>query len=410
MATAGCSTAELRIVAFPRDANPYQELLYGAMRALGDEVSYAGERTRSRSLNLLLMPLELALLRLRGVRVFHLHWTFGFSFAGLGRRPGVLRLGRRWFGVVLAVARALGMRVVWTAHNVLPHDPVFDDDLAARRMLVAACDLVIAHSERTLAALADLGARPRRAAVIGVGPTAPAGTEAIGPPRPHDPRTVVFVGRVAAYKGVEDLLEALATLEVPLRCRIAGACADDALSGRLRAAAAALEGTVSLELGFVPDEALVAMLADADAVVLPFRRITTSSSVTLAFAAGRPAIVPDVPELDDVPREATFRHPPGVAGLADALRRVALCADEELRARAQAAREVSRSLSWPAIARATHEAMAAADGGACVNAGTCSLSSADPIRSIDRRPPPRRRPLNDPEAFRLLPDDREGAR
>jgi len=107
----------------------------------------------------------------------------------------------------------------------------------------------------------------------------------------------------------------------------------------------------------VQDDALIAMLADADAVVLPFRRITTSSSVTLAFAAGRPAIVPDVPELDDVPDGATFRYPQGVPGLTAALRRVALASDEELCARAQAAREASRSLSWPAIARETHDAL-----------------------------------------------------
>lgn len=370
MATAASSTAELpvfepgagrlRIVAFPRDQNPYQELLYAQMRALGDEVRYAGEATRSRSLNLLLAPLELALLRLRGFRVFHLHWTFGFSFPGLGSRPRARRLGRRWFGLVLRVVERLGMRLVWTAHNVLPHDPVFDDDLAARRALVAASDLVIAHSESTLAALADLGARPARAAVIGVGATAPAGTEAIGPPRPHEPRTIVFVGRVAAYKGVEDLMAALSALEVPIRCRIAGACPDRALRARLREAAAGLDGVASLELGFVEDEALIGMLADADAVVLPFRRITTSSSVTLAFAAGRPAIVPDVQELDEVPKEPTFRYPPGVAGLTDALRRVALASDEELCARAEAARDVSRSLSWTAIARATHDAIAPA--------------------------------------------------
>jgi glycosyltransferase involved in cell wall biosynthesis len=353
------------VVAFPRDRNPYQELLYAQMRALGDDVRYAGEATRSRSLNLLLAPLELVALRLRGFRVFHLHWTFGFSFSGLASLPGSRRLGRIWFSVVLRAVRALGMRLVWTAHNLLPHDPVFDDDVAARRMLVAASDLVIAHSEQTLGALADLGARPRRAAVIGVGPTAPAGIEAIGPPAPHAPRRVVFVGRVAAYKGVEDLMEALSALsalDVPIHCRIAGACADPELSAALRQAADGLDGTVSLELGFVEDEALIALLADTDAVVLPFRRVTTSSSVTLAFAAGRPAIVPDVPELQDLPGEPTFRYPPGVAGLTGALRAVALASDDELSERARAARAASRSRSWAAIARETHDALAARVG------------------------------------------------
>ena len=62
------------------------------------------------------------------------------------------------------------MRLVWTAHNVLPLAPVFADDLRARRRLVAACDLVIAHSKATLDQLADQGIVPRRSAIIPHGP------------------------------------------------------------------------------------------------------------------------------------------------------------------------------------------------------------------------------------------------
>ena len=106
----------MRIAAFPQDPNPYQELLYGEMRERGDVVRYVGELTPSHSLNLLVLPLELIALRLAGYRVFHLHWTFGFSFtAPIGRRAS-----RRWFGLVLWVIGALGYRLAWTAHNVLP--------------------------------------------------------------------------------------------------------------------------------------------------------------------------------------------------------------------------------------------------------------------------------------------------
>ena len=36
----------LKVVAFPRDANPYQENLYDGMRAGGARVRYAGESHR----------------------------------------------------------------------------------------------------------------------------------------------------------------------------------------------------------------------------------------------------------------------------------------------------------------------------------------------------------------------------
>ena len=48
-----------------------------------------------------------------------------------------------------------GRLVVVICHNVLPHDPVFDDDVRARRMLVDACDLVIVHAGHALDALAS---------------------------------------------------------------------------------------------------------------------------------------------------------------------------------------------------------------------------------------------------------------
>jgi hypothetical protein len=48
----------------------------------------------------------------------------------------------------------------------LPHEPTFTDDVAARRKLVDAADLVIAHSELTLQGLRKIGAEPKRSVII----------------------------------------------------------------------------------------------------------------------------------------------------------------------------------------------------------------------------------------------------
>lgn len=56
------------VLAFPRDPNPYLELLYGELRRRGADVAYIGRATSSQSLNALLLPAELALGRLRGAR------------------------------------------------------------------------------------------------------------------------------------------------------------------------------------------------------------------------------------------------------------------------------------------------------------------------------------------------------
>jgi glycosyltransferase involved in cell wall biosynthesis len=333
----------VRIAAFPQDPNPYQELLYGELREQGDAVRYVGELTPSHSLNLLLLPVELAALRLAGYRIFHLHWTFGFRFTA----PIGPRASRRWCQLLLGVIDALGYQLVWTAHNVLPHEPVFDDDRAARRALVARCALVIVHEPAAIEGLRRIGAPPAHSVIIPHGPMELVAGGEIPPPRGSVPRSVAFVGKVARYKGVGDLLEAVADLEPGVRVTIAGACEDARLERELREAARGLDGAVSLRLGFQTEAELAGILADADAVVLPFREITTSGSVLMSL-----------PALRGLPDAIVFRYPPGVAGLRSALQEVGEASPELLVEKGAAAREFARTPTWRSIARATHDAFA----------------------------------------------------
>ena len=66
-----------------------------------------------------------------------------------------------------------------------------------------------------------------------------------------------------------------------------------------------------------------ALLAAADVVVLPFRRVSTSGSALLALCHGRPLIVPDLPGLADLPGQAVLRYDGSRPGLAAALTRLA---------------------------------------------------------------------------------------
>ena len=343
----------VNVLGIPRDPTPYQELLYQALRRRGNAVRYAGTLTGSRSVNLLALPLELAAMRLRGYRIFHLHWTFGFTFPIPIARPQVKRISRMWFTVLLHVARMLGFGVVWTAHNVLPHDPVFDDDVRARRTLVGCSDLVIAHSADAIDGLTALGARPSLSAIIPHGPISPPEVQRLPPPEAAQPRTIVFVGRIAAYKGLEDLVAALQSLQVPLRVVVAGACSDPQLGDRLTRAAVELQHVLEVSIGYLPDSEMIRLLRSADALVFPFRGVTTSSSVMLGLAAGRPVIVPDLPAFADLPDEALIRYPAGPDGLRQALSQVAEIPAAELLRRGAAARTAATMDSWDEIAART---------------------------------------------------------
>jgi glycosyltransferase involved in cell wall biosynthesis len=357
------SAAEpLRLIALPRDSNPYQESLYGEMRRLGAEVRYAGDLTPSHTLNLLLLPFELAAARLRGWRVLHVHWVFGFKLPGAGRFPLLRRLAQRWFEAILALTPALGIRVVWTLHNVLPHEPVFHDDVAARRALVGASDLVIAHSRSALEQLREtVGVAPRDEVVVPHGPPVrlPAAEKLPPPGTRGRPRTFLFAGKIFEYKGVEDLIAAFAALSPrhDVRLVVAGACPDGALRERLRRAAAPLGDRVDLRLGYVPDGERAGLFAEADAVVLPFRRVTTSGSALEAMSHARAVVLPGLPAFDELPDDAVIRYDDSPAALRAALEWLAQCPAGELERVASEAAAYASTLSWSDSARQTAEAV-----------------------------------------------------
>src|SRR5262245_49161250 len=114
--TAAPAGPTIGLVSYPSvlESNPYQRLLYGELArhgiVLADEV-----------------PFEVrALLRARKlVRVLHFHWPQPHWRHERG--PRILRRPLSYvkvslFAARLAAARALGYRIVWTVHQVYPHE------------------------------------------------------------------------------------------------------------------------------------------------------------------------------------------------------------------------------------------------------------------------------------------------
>ena len=347
----------MRLLVLPRDSNPYQGLLYGEMERLGVQVTYVGDLTPSQTLNLLLLPVEVAARRIGGARLIHLHWVFAFSLPGSRRFAVIKRAAYVWFLIWLRTCRMLGMHLIWTAHNVLPHVRVFSDDVTARRALVKASDLVLAHSQSTLAELAALGAVARRSAVIPHGPMAPARsiTSLEASWAGSQPRRFLFFGRVHEYKGVDDLLAAFAAMphDVAAHLTVAGQCDDPELRSQLHDLARRGRGHITLRLEHIPEDEVPRVLAAADVVALPFRRVTTSGSAVLALSYGKPLIVPDLPGLADLPDQAVVRYNGQIPALATALARLARADRETLAIMSAAARRFAFRTTWQEVARRT---------------------------------------------------------
>lgn len=361
----------MKVAAFPRDNNPYQSLLHEALHRQDVEVGFLPMPTGSQTLNLLLMPASLLRARLQGCRILHLHWVFGFSLPGSDRLPPLRLVSQVWFGVVLLWCRLLGIRLVWTAHNVLPHDQVFWNDRVARRWLLSSASHVVVHDERSVRELAQLvrwpGSLPPTTIVrhgsykdwyAREQTTMDDSRKELG--LPTDAMVMLFFGRVSAQKGILELLRAFASLcataHLPVEpiLVVAGQCGDDEVAAQLGESAEKLGDRLRLDVRYLPDHVLASYLAAADMVVLPFRQSTTSGSVVLALTAGRPTVLPDLPTFAEVPEAACIRYDPkDPDGLLQGLRSTCSMPRDLLAVKGSVGREAVESVTWSEAAQRT---------------------------------------------------------
>ncbi|MBK6495077.1 MAG: glycosyltransferase [Gemmatimonadetes bacterium] len=118
--------------------------------------------------------------------------------------------------------------------------------------------------------------------------------ELVPPPPPGNPPRALFIGRLAAYKGVDFLLRALAMVP-DLRLDIVGSGPE---RNRLQTLAQALAVSDRVKWwGEYPDEDLPRRMADADFLVLPSVGTEEMFGMVLleAMAARRPVITTAVP-------------------------------------------------------------------------------------------------------------------
>jgi glycosyltransferase involved in cell wall biosynthesis len=351
-------SAPVRVLVTPKDENPYQRFLYEEVTAAGGEVRFADGPSRSQTFNLLVAPLTLARHRLAGYRILHIHWVFQFSLPW-ARRQAVARLVMQWwFWLYLWSAQTLGYRIVWTAHDLLPHDRVFFDDRKARRYVIGRADAVIAPSEATASELARLGVAD--AEVIPFGSYAGPYPTTLGRQEARKDLglgagdvAVLLVGKIERYKGADLLLQAAASLppSSPLKVIVAGACGDDAYRATLLELAARAGTRVIVRLEWIPDEELAAYLEAADFAAFPFRAVTNSSSIVLAQSFGLPVLIPNLTSLSDVPEEVAIRYDPLEGGLLQALGRAAQLPDQLRREMSRAAKQRADAIDWPTVAR-----------------------------------------------------------
>jgi glycosyltransferase involved in cell wall biosynthesis len=256
-----------------------------------------------------------------------------------------------WGGLALAQAKArCGHKTLFEV-NGLPsvelkyHYPALRDaspattDLLAKireqeLATLALSDALVCPSAVTRAYLASLGVPRGRITVIPNGVSADEFTATPLPSRGAAPPTILYIGTLADWQGLEILIDALPLVlaQRPARLRIVGRGRGrqrKLLLKRIRKLG--LETSVTVEAA-VPHHAVPALLAEADVCVAPLslndRNVTQGCcpiKVLECMAAGRPLVAANLPVVRELAREdqdALLFAPDDPADLARQLLRV----------------------------------------------------------------------------------------
>jgi glycosyltransferase involved in cell wall biosynthesis len=300
------------------------------------------------------------------------------------RRPQVLHvqslLAPRKDWLLFLLCRALGIRIVLTAHNILPHELRFFEGCFYRHYYRLA-QAVIVHSMENKQRLLEQAPELDQGKVFVV----PHGNYAhfrdleLGRDEarrqlglPAGRQMVLFLGAIRPYKGVDLLLQAV------------GAVRQSCPQALFVVAGHVLRGRredyeqLAVSLGLGPDDLLlrfaylstaeaIAYVCASDLVVLPYRKIYQSGILFLAGSFGRPVLATRVgsfPETIEEGRSGWLVEPGDLAGLQQVLVGVLQEPQRLVEVGAYARHLAHTRHSWDDIARQTVRVYERAHAGA----------------------------------------------
>jgi beta-1,4-mannosyltransferase len=337
--------AELKVAQLPpghdNDTASYIGMLSDALRAQGVEV-----------------VTDLSLKQcLRGdarLDVVHLHWleyVAPLDPTVRGFIRSAVRSGR--FLRDLVRLRRRGISVVWTAHNLRPHEPrqpILERFLSGATMLLS--HRVITHSRYARERLSRLFPAPGKITVIPHGNyiDAFAGYGIADPDRATGaPFEFLCFGQIRPYKQLPDLVRAFRALPGDdVRLVIAGKPIVEAELERIREAADG-DPRVVIDARHIPDDEVSTLHRRAHAAIFAYRDVFSSGALILALSYGLPVVAPAVStatELVRSPGLETFA-PGELTAALDRMR------SRDWSARRDAALQAAEAHPWSAAAAST---------------------------------------------------------
>jgi len=274
----------VKVMICPGRSGPHVPLLADALRKRGGKVKIIPWFGRQAPVSWAM----LALLRLAGYKVLHVNWIPFNS--------------ERLAGMTMRLSRVLGLRVVWTFHNVAPHDVRFGSEEADRRVILSMtgwAKMGVAHSARSAGEFAERYGDKLPLVVINPG-SYPMMHEEVKREEaraklgiPEDRLMALMIGPNRRNKGVGEFMDIVTRSPDNVLGVLAGSCSDPGIRGMIESRVSENPGRLRADLRFLDSLELAEYYAASDLVLMPFQRITLSGSVIEAVSQGRAVISSD---------------------------------------------------------------------------------------------------------------------
>ena len=340
----------MKVLFLPGSPNPYQRELAAALGRLSVQTEIGVHKR--------FLPVLRAVAAHGKPEILHLHWIDPLA---LGRTPVMTALkGLRLLGELTAL-RLMGVRVVWTVHNLMDHDQRSPRlQMLINRSVAFLSNRIIVHS-RSAKTIVERAFRTPESRLSVVPHASFAETYAKHLSRedarrklrlPEDALVYLHFGVLREYKGTRDLLDKFQELDLPrARLLIAGRPANEEVATYIQRVAAG-DARIMANLCFVPEEDVHLYVSASDVVVMPYRESLTSGVAMLAMGFGKPVIAPRTPVMEEVlaPGANLLYEREDGAGLAAAMLKAAT---SDLEAKGSKSLARARELSWDEMATQT---------------------------------------------------------
>jgi glycosyltransferase involved in cell wall biosynthesis len=266
--------------------------------------------------------------------------------------------------VILIILKLRKKKIVFTVHNVVPHEPTIVDKLLTTTVLRFG-DAFIVHSTEnigTLSKLFDIHKNniflvhmPVHNMYGGESIVKAAAREQLD--LANDRKVVLCFGNIRDYKGIDDLIRAfgnIAEAEPTAILLIVGQLWGSWRKYEKLIAELKLSDRVQTVLNYIPMSEVKYYFAASDIVALPYKRFDAQSGVgNIALAFGRPLVVTQTGGLPDLVNDnRALVEPENPAHLADAI--IAILADRELYEKlSKDAERLAEKHSWHAASDKT---------------------------------------------------------